>query len=400
MPRTTNSQALLIGLLATLASFCALHAFGEQPYSIVAQSNSSTAATGRKPLGQRIAAANLPLVVPARQAASSIPSAGTPAGGDLPESATTAAESSSTSVVVAEESVPEESAVVEEPAPETPTAGAPLDAEDSRQAASEEPAVVTAELEAAPAEVMATPKATPPAQRSARTQPRPAREALLQRLRATLAGKTRSANTGGKASPPAVEPHPMPAVVVARSVAAPPAETSVAVDTTAELSADVPATAVAPEHVAMDPAAAAPTLAAAFPASAESRPAGEAPARIEFDVRESRSLVNEGEQIVVRIAVRNVGTEPAERVNATLFFAEGIEPVQAIGHTAEVYPGEVRFDAVPAIPPGDSVDLLVMAVGTRPGSVTYRGELNCERLAGRIAREGAVTVRPRRTGGQ
>lgn len=123
---------------------------------------------------------------------------------------------------------------------------------------------------------------------------------------------------------------------------------------------------------------------------------GDAPARLEFDVRESRSLVGEGEQIVMRIAVRNVGGETAERVTATLFFAEGIEPVQAIGQSAEVYPGEVRFAAVPQLSPGSSVDLLVTAVGTRPGSVTYRGELECRQLAGRIAREGAVTVRAKR----
>ena len=124
--------------------------------------------------------------------------------------------------------------------------------------------------------------------------------------------------------------------------------------------------------------------------------AGDAPARLEFDVRESRSLVGQGEQIVMRIAVRNVGSEPAERVTATLFFAEGIEPVQAIGQSAEVYPGEVRFEAVPRLSPGSSVDLLVTAVGTRPGSVTYRGELECRQMAGRIAREGAVTVRAKR----
>jgi hypothetical protein len=124
---------------------------------------------------------------------------------------------------------------------------------------------------------------------------------------------------------------------------------------------------------------------------------GDVPARLEFDVRESRSLVGEGEQIVMRIAVRNVGGETAERVTATLFFAEGIEPVQAIGQSAEVYPGEVRFEAVPRLSPGSSVDLLVTAVGTRPGSVTYRGELECRQIAGRIAREGAVTVRARRS---
>ena len=98
----------------------------------------------------------------------------------------------------------------------------------------------------------------------------------------------------------------------------------------------------------------------------------------------------------MRIAVRNVGGEPAKDVTATLCFADGMEPVQAIGHSAEVYPGEVRFGTVRAIPAGESVDLLVTAIGTRAGSVTYRGELECSQLGGRIAREGAVTIRPRK----
>ncbi|MEI7782570.1 MAG: hypothetical protein WCJ18_11690, partial [Planctomycetota bacterium] len=62
----------------------------------------------------------------------------------------------------------------------------------------------------------------------------------------------------------------------------------------------------------------------------------------------------------------------------------------------EVYPGEVRFGTVSVIPAGDSVDLLVTAIGTRAGSVTYRGELECTQLGSRIAREGAVMVRPRK----
>ena len=150
------------------------------------------------------------------------------------------------------------------------------------------------------------------------------------------------------------------------------------------------------------PPSAAGTTPAAVPALAlEQRvddlaiPAAGEPARLEFDVRESRKLVGEGEQIVMRIAVRNVGGDTAERVTATLFFAEGIEPVQAIGHAAEVYPGEVRFEAVPELSPGASVDLLVTAVGTRPVSVAYRGEIESREPAGRVAREGSLTIRPR-----
>ena len=69
MVRTTFNEAFLIGLLTALASFCALKASAEQPakqaYSVVAQSSKATAATGRRPLGQRIAASNLPILIPA-----------------------------------------------------------------------------------------------------------------------------------------------------------------------------------------------------------------------------------------------------------------------------------------------------------------------------------------------
>jgi nucleoid-associated protein YgaU len=120
------------------------------------------------------------------------------------------------------------------------------------------------------------------------------------------------------------------------------------------------------------------------------------PARLEFNVNESRSVIREGEQIVLRIAVRNVGGEPAEGVAATLFFADGVEPMQAIGQSAEVYPGEVRFDSIDTLPPGDSFDLMVTAIGTRAGSVAYRGELECQQVPGGLTCEGAVTIRPRR----
>jgi hypothetical protein len=143
------------------------------------------------------------------------------------------------------------------------------------------------------------------------------------------------------------------------------------------------------------PAGNAAALAAAQPGAVPTPPAAGTPARLEFDICESRAIVGEGEQLVMRIDVRNVGGTPAEGVTATLFFAEGVEPVQSIGHAAKVYPGEVRFAAVDALAPGNTLHLLVTAVGTKPGSVTYRGELECRQLAGRLAREGAVTVSPR-----
>jgi hypothetical protein len=297
MLRSTSTQALLIAVLTALASFCALQASAGQPatprrYSIVAQSSKATAATGRRPISQRIAASNLPLLIPAREGCNEH---GCPA----PTAAAPLVQPPVAEEATHEEGDPGEQSAANEPAP--PAMLADTDDPD----ASPDEAEPASEASEAP-------------------------NALLERVKTALAAKQQQA------------------------------------------AAEEAAAAVAAEQ-----------------------PAGNAPARLEFNVRESRSLVKEGEQIVMRIAVRNVGGEPASEVNATLFFAEGMEPVQAIGHAAEVYPGEVRFGTLKKIPPGDSVDLLVTAIGTRPGSVTYRGELECSQLGGRIAREGAVTVRPR-----
>lgn len=62
MFRSRLAYATLIGFLAALASFCALESWAAETYAIVAQSTRSSAGTGRRPLAERIAAANLPII--------------------------------------------------------------------------------------------------------------------------------------------------------------------------------------------------------------------------------------------------------------------------------------------------------------------------------------------------
>lgn len=56
-----GAEAVVVGVLAALASLCALQASGEEAYSVVAQSTAATAGTGRRPLSTRIVSGNLPL---------------------------------------------------------------------------------------------------------------------------------------------------------------------------------------------------------------------------------------------------------------------------------------------------------------------------------------------------
>jgi hypothetical protein len=430
MHRTRNAEALLIGLLAALATFCALEAGAAETHSIVAQSDGTTAGTGRRPLSQRIAAAALPIQVDSRSQPRDAdpPGAETPLAAAEPLAGTAAERQASAAIETAaaaprvaakpvvappvaefgadtppaeplaetdepldpageepleqplEEQAPVDQQAAGQPYEEEPAAlqpsplqpsgdlrhaasgdaprGAGADASPPDDGGAEAPALVTQ-----PDEILPTEEAAPPAGGI--------RGMLLRRVKVALAGIPRP-----------IDPRPL------RARAIPPREL------------DAGTTAADPSGSKTDPAAAEPVgedvaRAPARPAPAAlPAPAG-TPARLEFDVCESRTIVGEGEQLVMRIDVRNVGGVPAEGVTATLFFAEGVEPVQSIGHSAQVYPGEVRFAAVDTLAPGNALHLLVTAVGTKPGSVTYRGELECRQLAGRLAREGAVTVSPR-----
>lgn len=409
MFRTTHRASLLVGALAVLAGARSTLARPaapppREPYSIVAQSTAATAGTGRRPISQRIAASNLPLRAPTPpDCAESVchddslaatitpPESAEVAALKAPEATAPAdAETVAPAEVAPAEVAPAEVALVDLAPASAPAAlDAAVDAVVEEMVAEAEPPATVVDADAV-APDQPTNAVTLPPERTVTQVAAPApaaptstvRESLLRRIKGALGPRPQAAAPATRApETTAVVAEPSP------DAAPPPAPRPIPIasaGSTAMVFGQPTPADEADAHAAPD------TLAA-------DDSVGDVPARLEFDVRESRSLVGEGEQIVMRIAVRNVGGETAERVTATLFFAEGIEPVQAIGQSAEVYPGEVRFEAVPRLSPGSSVDLLVTAVGTRPGSVTYRGELECRQIAGRIAREGAVTVRARRS---
>jgi hypothetical protein len=403
MFRTTHRASLLVGALAVLTGASSTFARPaapppREPYSIVAQSTQATAGTGRRPISQRIAASNLPLRAPTPPDCAesvchddSLAATITP-----PESAEVAALQAAevtapadAETVAPAEVAPADVAVVDLAPASAPAAlDAAVDAVVDEMVAESEPPATVVDADAVapdqPTNAVTLPPERTVTQVAAPAPAAPAstvRESLLRRIKGALGPRPQAAAPATRApEATAVVAEPSP------DAAPPPAPRPIPI-----------ASAGSPAMVFGQPTPADEADAHAAPDTlAADDSVGDVPARLEFDVRESRSLVGEGEQIVMRIAVRNVGGETAERVTATLFFAEGIEPVQAIGQSAEVYPGEVRFEAVPRLSPGSSVDLLVTAVGTRPGSVTYRGELECRQMAGRIAREGAVTVRAKR----
>lgn len=96
MSRSRLAEATVIGCLTALASFCALNARAGETYSIVAQSTRSSAATGRRPLSERIAAANLPIIT---HAAATPPQGVVQRGDAVPAEATASPENMAVAAV-------------------------------------------------------------------------------------------------------------------------------------------------------------------------------------------------------------------------------------------------------------------------------------------------------------
>jgi hypothetical protein len=114
--------------------------------------------------------------------------------------------------------------------------------------------------------------------------------------------------------------------------------------------------------------------------------------RLSLDVRESVLEAAEGDQVSFRILLVNTGNRPAHDIDTTIYFAEGIEPEAFGGAEGSISSGEVRFETIEAIGPGEKVELAVRGRAGPPGIVVYRAEAIARETPGTLAREGAVTV--------
>jgi len=290
MVRTRIHEASLVGLLAALATFCALEARGGQPYSIVGQSGPNTAATGRRPLAERIKAANRPIRIASEEALAPdeglIPALNNPVAVErewIPGPATVEFPEGGPALIAVEEPSPSTEPGVLPPPETTAVAAHPTTGEDAglvgeastsesvgedeatSTAAADRPANGEAALAApeaipalAPATATQTARMPPPRRNTVRVTPQ-RREALLARLRSALAEVPRPLGLLPAPSTPnhgsrqhashersAIARRPVPATSLPEPLAALPAATP----TDATVAADAPE--VAPETLAAD----------------------------------------------------------------------------------------------------------------------------------------------------
>jgi uncharacterized repeat protein (TIGR01451 family) len=106
----------------------------------------------------------------------------------------------------------------------------------------------------------------------------------------------------------------------------------------------------------------------------------EALADLKLTVNDPQGPVAVGQDAVYEIHVHNRGTKAATKINVVAQFSSGIEPLEATGVPSEIVPGQVLFQAIPRIDPGQEVTLIVRARADGAGPKRFRTEVACEEL--------------------
>jgi uncharacterized repeat protein (TIGR01451 family) len=98
-------------------------------------------------------------------------------------------------------------------------------------------------------------------------------------------------------------------------------------------------------------------------------------ADLKLTVNDPQGAVAVGAEMIYEVRIVNRGTKAARNVNVVGYFSEGIEPVGVRGWRADVEVGQVVFDEIPRLAPGQEMVVQVAAQAHRPGDHVFRTEL-------------------------
>ena len=98
-------------------------------------------------------------------------------------------------------------------------------------------------------------------------------------------------------------------------------------------------------------------------------------ADIKLIVSDPAGPVNMDDEAIYEIQVINRGTRAAQGIDVIAQFGYGVEPVKTTGQTAELIPGQVIFDSIASIAPGEKVTLKVHARADKEGRHKIRVKL-------------------------
>lgn len=114
----------------------------------------------------------------------------------------------------------------------------------------------------------------------------------------------------------------------------------------------------------------------------------EAIADLMMTVADPRGPIPVGEEVVYEIKLVNRGTRRAEDVRVSAFLSAGLKPLASVdGHPYKIQPGQVTFDPIESLSPGQTYILIVRTTGMTSGNHVFRAELKCDSLDTSIAEE-------------
>lgn len=122
-------------------------------------------------------------------------------------------------------------------------------------------------------------------------------------------------------------------------------------------------------------------------ASAEAVVQVEAVANLTMEVKDPAGPVAVGDESIYEVRVRNRGTREAQNVEVIAYFSRGVEPVSAEGAEHRVSPGQVVFQPIAALGPGEELVLKVRAKAETAGNHVFRAETHCKPLNSRLVSE-------------
>lgn len=121
--------------------------------------------------------------------------------------------------------------------------------------------------------------------------------------------------------------------------------------------------------------------------SAKSKVMSEAYADLKLLVNDPVAPAPVGTPVTYELTITNRGSLDAKNVRIVAQFSDGIEPESASGWNHQVVPGQVRFENVPQIAPGQSVQLKIVAKASLAGVHRFRAEVRCEDNEARLVEE-------------
>jgi hypothetical protein len=116
----------------------------------------------------------------------------------------------------------------------------------------------------------------------------------------------------------------------------------------------------------------------------------EALADLKLLVNDPRGPKSVGEEVAYEVTVVNRGTKSARNITIVTQFSEGIEPTAAEGGEAEIVPGQVLFQPIAEIAPGERIVLKVLAKAEKEGNHVFRAEVQCGDPETRLVTEEAT----------